>query len=88
MRRRPRLEELATKRASCIGADAIVRPGRAATLTTVASSATANVVPAPAAVPPHNFKKPPSNVNPAPQECRNAAHRASGGWAERKMHKL
>ena len=62
----------------CVGTDAPVRPGRAATVPAAAIT-TANVVPAAASVPPHNFKKPPTTANPAPHARKSAAHRASGG---------
>ncbi len=41
----------------CVGTDAVVRPGREATVPPPAATTTVNVPSAPAAVPPHDFKK-------------------------------
>jgi hypothetical protein len=67
------------KPSASVGTDAIVRPGREATVPTPATITTAKVTPPPAALPSHNLKKPPSNANPAPKERKITAHRASGG---------
>jgi hypothetical protein len=52
------------KPSASVGTDALVRPGREATVPTPATITTAKVTPPPAAVPPHNFKTP----QPAPQK--------------------
>ena len=56
----------ASEASASVGADAFVRPGREATVP-------------PAAVPPHDFKKPPSTARPAPQERNLKARGASRG---------
>jgi hypothetical protein len=67
------------KPSASVGTDALVRPGREATVPPPATITTTKVTSPPAAVSPHNFKKPPATVVSAPQERKIKAHAASRG---------
>jgi hypothetical protein len=65
------------KPSASVGTDALVRPGREATVPAAASGTTASVAP-PAAVPPHDFKTP----QPAPQQ--NPSPKSQSASSQRK----